>query len=421
MKLPSDIMKLLKNKFKNKHRDWLKSAFTGAAPADEWPLKIYLGVPTEHDALRQPEAVRQWIAAWRTWQGSVAASSVAASSVAASCVAASSVAASCGSSLVWIERRWRSLGTQSVPEKLLLENPDAAAVWIGEASRWSRAVGRYKFSIQRWPALADTLTKHFNVLADYSDIEFFNLCEVLSWICANPNSNVYIRQIPVSGIDSKWLESRKGLFTELIAALRNDPSSLFADRDFYRYSGLRPLPQLIRMRILDPDLRSKFAGLGDISAPAEEIAGLDITPAVTFIVENIQTGLAFNDLKNSVVIMGLGYRVDVLGKIPWLKHTRCVYWGDIDTHGFAILNRARSYLPNPETALMDEATLLSHRALWVEEKDQHSSNELPLLTDSELTLFQSLKKNKWGHHIRLEQERIRWDEAWDVLRTLYSV
>jgi hypothetical protein len=114
--------------------------------------------------------------------------------------------------------------------------------------------------------------------------------------------------------------------------------------------------------------------------------------------------------------MGLGYGVDVLGKIPWLHHARCMYWGDIDTHGFAILNRARSYLPNLETVLMDEATLLGHRELWVEEKDQNASAELSLLTGSELTLFRALKNNTWGKHVRLEQERIRWDEAWSVIQ-----
>jgi len=400
LKLPSDIHEFLKRKFKNKHREWLKAAVTGTL-ADEWPLEINMNIPTEQNALRQPEAVRQWIAAWRAWQDSVAASSVTASSV----------------SLVWTERRWRSLGTQSVPGKLILESPDDVSIWIGEAARWSRAVNRFKLLVQRWSALIDVLPKHINVLADYNDMDFSNLCEVLSWICANPNSNLYIRQIPLTGIDSKWLESRKCLVAELVAAIRNAPAGIDAVKyDFFTICGLRPQPQLIRMRILDPELRSKFADLGNISAPVEEIASLDIAPTVTFIVENLQTGLAFNDLKNSVVIMGLGYGVDVFGKIPWLQHSRCIYWGDIDTHGFAILNRARSYLPNLETALMDEATLISHQELWVEEKDQHSSNELPLLTNPEQMLFQALKNNTWGHHVRLEQERIRWDTAWDVLR-----
>jgi hypothetical protein len=71
---------------------------------------------------------------------------------------------------------------------------------------------------------------------------------------------------------------------------------------------------------------------------------------------------------------------------------------------------------------MDEATLLGHRELWVEEKEQHASAELPLLTSTELMLFQSLKNDTWGQHVRLEQERIRWDEAWETLqRVAHSI
>lgn len=387
MKLPDNIRDILKRRFQSKHREWLKASIADKGFKAAWPLKINLGIPTEQDALRQPDGVRAWICAWRSWPGK--------------------------GSLAWSERRWRSLGTQSVPEKLILEGPDDVAVWIGEATRWSRAVNRFRLLIQRWPTLIDALPRHFGVLADYGDPDFLRLSDMLSWICNNPNSNLYPRQIPVAGVDTKWLESRKNLVSELVATIQGDPPG---ERDFFRRCGLRPPPQLIRLRILDPGLRSRFGGLTDISAPWEEIAALGITPAHTFIVENLQTGLAFGDLKNSVVIIGLGYGVDVLGQIPWIHHARCTYWGDIDTHGFAILNRVRTYLPDLEAVLMDEATLLSHRALWVEEKDQHASTELPSLTRAEQKLFLALKSNVWGQQVRLEQERIGWDEAWNVLQ-----
>jgi hypothetical protein len=64
-----------------------------------------------------------------------------------------------------------------------------------------------------------------------------------------------------------------------------------------------------------------------------------------FIVENLQTGLAMSDMPGAVVFMRLGYNVDVLARLPWLARARCIYWGDVDTHGFAILHGARSYIP----------------------------------------------------------------------------
>jgi hypothetical protein len=236
---------------------------------------------------------------------------------------------------------------------------------------------------------------------------------MVSWICANPGSGLYPRQIPVAGVDSKWLESHKGLVCELVSAIQG-----INERDLYKVCGLRPQPQLIHIRILDSKIRSQFGGLGDICVPLKEAADLDIKPSYVFIVENLQTGLAFEDLTGSVVIMALGYGVDVLGQIPWLHHARCVYWGDIDTHGFAILNRARTHLPSLETTLMDEQTLFAHRDLWVQEKVQSAPSELPLLTNEERELYLSLKNNVWGQQVRLEQERICWDMAWKTIQRL---
>jgi len=156
---------------------------------------------------------------------------------------------------------------------------------------------------------------------------------MLDWISRNPKSNLYPRQIPVAGADSKWLDSRKGIISELIATLQGDPTG---ERDFFWRCGLRAQPQLMRMRVLDPDLRAHFGGLGDISAPCDEVARIGIRPKNVFVVENLQTGLAFDDLPGAVVIMRLGYAVDVLGQLPWLQEAQCIYWGDIDTHGFAM-------------------------------------------------------------------------------------
>ncbi|WP_086857067.1 Wadjet anti-phage system protein JetD domain-containing protein [Amycolatopsis lexingtonensis] len=45
-----------------------------------------------------------------------------------------------------------------------------------------------------------------------------------------------------------------------------------------------------------------------------------------------------------------------------------VYWGDIDTHGFAILNRVRRSFECTGSMLMDRATLLAHEGQWVGER-----------------------------------------------------
>lgn len=388
MKFPDDVQKELKRRFKNRHREWLEASGEPEQLEDSaWPLEVNLGIPTENQALKQVEDVRAWVAAWQSWNGV--------------------------GSLSWSERRWRKLGTQPVPEKLLLSGPGEVTQWIGEADRWDRAQQRYRGLIGRWPQLGNKLPRYFAILADYSDADYRRLVDMVAWVEKHPASNLYPRQLPVSGLDSKWLEKRKGLLAELVDAVQGRSTT---EGDFYGRCGLKAPPHLMRLCILDNSLRQRFGGLSDISAPWEQLAELDLPATNVFIVENLQTGLAFDDLPGSVVIMQLGYGVDMLGRLPWVARAHCIYWGDLDTHGFAILNRARSYLPGLKSVLMDEATLRSHQDLWVEEKDQHAAETLPLLTDPEQAVYQVIKRNAWGQNVRLEQERIAWDVAWKRLQ-----
>lgn len=89
--------------------------------------------------------------------------------------------------------------------------------------------------------------------------------------------------------------------------------------------------------------------------------------------------------------------------------------GDIDTHGFAILDRARRAVPQLQSVLMEERTLLSHRSLWGTESSQCPNVPLDALTAKEKTVYDGLRINSWGHNVRLEQERLEWGAAMAVL------
>jgi hypothetical protein len=376
VKLPNDIQRLLARRFATQHRDWLL-----AGPHDAtWPLKIPLGVPSEPEALKQVDAVKQWAEAWHAWRGA--------------------------GQLTWIERRWRVLGAQRLPESVILRSAAEVAAWIGEDGRWSRAEQRYRTLCSRWPMLASQFAGRFDVLADYSDSDLTRVCDVLSWLNANPESGLYPRQIPVAGVDTKWLESRQQLLRDLLAGLRLQKPE--EGDGFHSVCGLRQPPARMRLRILDPELRASLRGLGDITAPVAEIAALDLPASRFVVVENVQSGLALPDMPATVAFMGLGYSVDLLGQVTWLAKLDGLYWGDIDTHGFAILSRARKYLPQLRSVLMDEETMLAHRDLWSSEITQATVLELPALTPSELDVYQALRANTWGQKVRLEQERIAW-------------
>ncbi|MGH9552537.1 MAG: Wadjet anti-phage system protein JetD domain-containing protein, partial [Terriglobales bacterium] len=202
--------------------------------------------------------------------------------------------------------------------------------------------------------------------------------------------------------------------SRLVASIREQDDEI---SDIFAQCGLRRLPELVRIRLLDPELRRACAGLSDISAPIGEIAALNLAVRRAFIVENLQTGLAFEDLPGAIVIIGAGYGTSFLSRLEWLSQAECFYWGDLDTHGFAILSEARSSLTHLESILMDETTLLSHQNLWVNEQSQCSAVALPHLSHCEHIVYDRLKQNHWGDSVRLEQERIDWNYAWSAIRS----
>jgi hypothetical protein len=81
--------------------------------------------------------------------------------------------------------------------------------------------------------------------------------------------------------------------------------------------------------------------------------------------------------------------------------------GDIDSYVFVILNRLRARFPSVRSILMDIETLLAHPLQWVTEQ-QPTNQALPHLTEVEAETYRALVENRFGHHIRLEQERIRF-------------
>lgn len=104
---------------------------------------------------------------------------------------------------------------------------------------------------------------------------------------------------------------------------------------------------------------------------------------------------------------GRGFDVDSVGRLPWLAEAEVIYWGDIDTHGFAILDRLRAWLPQTRSVLMDRETLLAHRDRWVTE-DRPARSTLSRLTSDERELYAELVEGGLGDRVRLEQERIDW-------------
>ena len=374
---PAAVRRRLETRFGRQRSAWLKGE--GA-----WPLSLPLGLPSEAQAAAQMRATTDWIDAWHRWNGP--------------------------GEVQWVERRWARLGRQRLPGSIHFASADEVAMLIGRETQWHQARSRFALVCERWPALADTAARSWEALAEWPEEEFRRLIDLLAWLEAHPASNLLPRQLPVSGVHSKWLEGHRRILMRWLGAIRGQETRGLT---LEQLTGLRPLPERLRLRVLDPGLRRALAGLADIEAPVEEIAAWSLPLEAVFIVENLQTGLAFDDLPGAVVFMQQGYAVDLFGSLPWLHAVPVCYWGDLDTHGFAILDRLRAHLPHARSLLMNEATLLRHRPLWTREEKPYNGAPLTRLTAEESEVFAGLKSGRWGQGVRLEQERIEWGWAWE--------
>ena len=299
----------------------------------------------------------------------------------------------------WREVNHRLLGRNRVPARIVVPGEREAFELIGRTDDAARFRSLAAITLEKLPELGPWLARR-PLLALENAADWDRVMKVLVWFRGHPRSRLYLRQLDIAGVDTKFIEGRKPLLAELldIVILPNREQGNFEPR-----YGLRSKPSQIRFRILDE--RLAIQGLTDLAVPAREFAGLDLPVERVFITENEINGLAFPAVPGSLVIFGLGYGLDRLSEVRWLHRRALHYWGDIDTYGFHILDRLRALFGDAQSFLMDRETLLEHAPLWVREGNPYDG-ELPRLNSAERALYDDLRHNRLGERVRLEQERI---------------
>ena len=225
---------------------------------------------------------------------------------------------------------------------------------------------------------------------------------------SKPAVGQYIRQLDIHGIDTKFIEQHKPVLAELLDMVLPETAVNAMHKRFEQRFGLKYDEPTVRFRILDTSLT--IAGFSDLSLPLSQFKTLQTDVDTVFITENKINGLSFPEVNRALVIFGLGYGVQMPAEVVWLLTRSIYYWGDIDTHGFAILSQLRSHFPQTRSLLMDQNTMLEHRLFWVVEPgEKRFADELKNLTGPEQELFTALCSNSLGTNVRLEQERIQYE------------
>jgi hypothetical protein len=324
-----------------------------------------------------------------------------------------------GYSVAFKEVAHQKLGRLRVPESIMFESAEDVAACAGESAglacfaALAQALRRREQRLVDW--LAEQPLRAIEVQGDLP-----RLLAVVEHFQAHPRPMRYARELGIPGVDSKFIEENRALLgawlDRLLPAEAVDATVRgLADGGFERRFGLRCDEPLIRFRWLDRAFMLDDC-IADATVPLSEFAAYAPRCERVFVTENKINFLTLPGCAGSLAVFGGGYAIDRLGSIPWLREKLLYYWGDIDTHGFAILSRLRRRWAHTRSLLMDRDTLLGHKELWGEEpQDRRCLHELDGLDGEERALYDDLRFDRLGERVRLEQERIGYSQVLDVV------
>lgn len=398
---PSDILAKVRRSWESGR--WLASGLKGETL---FPISISLAHPSPEDLSNRFADAQRWIQELE---------------------AGAKSAKGFGYVIVSTEINNRRIGRNNVPTSVTFVTESDALRLIGKIREAALFQSLSAQTLEMLPELGPWMISKPMKLLEHAE-KWERLLAVLQWLRRNPRPEIYVRQMDLPGVDTKFVASCEGILTELFRAMTDGSGTAIGvgagagnatglpgegRKSFEARFGFLSKPVLIRFRILDPRLH--IQGLSDLSIPLEQVASLSLPVKRVFITENDINGLAFPPLEGSLVIFGLGYGVESLSAISWLYQVEIHYWGDIDTHGFAILDRLRAAFPECRSILMDRETLMAHRDFWVEERSPSQAG-LVRLTPEETSLYEDLLRNRIRSNLRLEQERIGFGWVENALR-----
>ncbi|MFB6396606.1 Wadjet anti-phage system protein JetD domain-containing protein [Polymorphospora lycopeni] len=373
-------------------RRWEAGEFlTALGRGAPWePVAVPLRAPTAAELADHFGAAQDWIGRWRNVDAD----------------------------LVRLEQRTvggRLIGANRVPARAVIDTP--RQLWA------LLRVGAYVATYERLledtqasaPALLDWMVAHPIQVLRHAD-RWSRLVDTVLWIDRNGRPETYLRHVDVPGVDTKFIEQYRavlaGLLDHQLEPGRIDQAH--PPSRFTRRYGFRTKPVYVRLR----SLGRKPPTLGpyqEVTVRVEELAATPVEVSRVIVVENEITYLALPPVDDAVAVLGGGYALSGLALLNWLHSRELVYWGDVDTHGFAILDRLRQIFPHTRSILMDRDTLLTHRAHWGREPSPIRTG-LPHLHPAEADLYADLLADRYAPALRLEQERIRFGIVERALR-----
>ncbi|WP_255462880.1 Wadjet anti-phage system protein JetD domain-containing protein [Amycolatopsis sp. YIM 10] len=158
----------------------------------------------------------------------------------------------------------------------------------------------------------------------------------MTWLHQHPDASAWpLRQLPVPGMHTKWLDTPGALLREV------------AGRDVR--DEVRPRLTVTHLTYVDPDHAASGRRRHDAWTTGD-VHDIAYQPRVVLVVENRDSRLWFPPVRDTIVVEGGGKAASaLLANVPWIRAAdHVVYWGDIDATGMESLTNSalRSLRPH---------------------------------------------------------------------------
>lgn len=398
MKFPKDILVALDKKYwqnKKQFKIFLKGEM-------EFPLQIALKMPTTSSQIRNNIGlIQEFVQAWQCFESEFPLCKI-----------------------QYQSKNFQQFGMLNLPQYLIFENRNVLISIFSQEQQL-----QLQNLQQRINQIINLLNQHFNVnikqlldflidnlesFHEFSADEMAQLLQVLPQLKCGMGEGLYLRNLPIVGVDSKFIEQHFKVIEIILNHLYHNEILECGGLIAWLNCQEKPSDWLL-IKPLCKNSQLKLANLPLFRLNSQILLHYELPADYILVIENEQSCLSLPYLQNTIAVAGGGKNIVWL-KAEWLKHKKVYYWGDIDSDGLFILSLARKYCPHVVALMMDKNTILRHQHFMV--NDTGMINEIPsFLNYDEKMLFISLKNGEFMNN-RLEQERLNVEFVHQQL-TLY--
>lgn len=306
-----------------------------------------------------------------------------------------------GYDIEWEPKGSRAWNELNIPTKVYFSDELNFLKFIGKDNEYNEFKESLTLINSQIPELNEWIKDHPMEVVK-NNAKWLELLKVCSYFISEHLPDKYfIRELPILGIHTKFIEDNEGIVRKLLDFLI--PNKINNDKNFQLRYSLKSKERLVRIRLLCPD-RIRNGTYSDFSIRFSDFIKTEIQCDSIIIAENELNFLTFPPKRGFIALWnGGGHNIHDLPRVDWLKDKKTYYFGDLDVAGLDILSKFRKYYPSVQSIMMNKSTFNLFYDGGISNKIIKGS--IDNLNGEERELLEIVRPK----NLRLEQERISQD------------